>query len=121
MHVCGELLVLSIGEPVGEIALDAAICGHCGVPVDLPSGDDIMEREAQALLRDVECAITKYGIDRWTAHCVGLERSRNRIRAGAVSLQPCCSAGPPPTRCMDKATPVNGESAHAKKDVGAVS
>ena len=73
------------GQPVGEIALNAALCGHYGAPVVFLSGDDMMEQEAKALLGDVECAVTKYAIDRWTARCVGLERSRERIRAGAAN------------------------------------
>ena len=39
--------------------------------------------EARDALGDVEASITKYAIDRWTARCVGLERSRASIRDAA--------------------------------------
>ena len=73
------------GAPVGELGINAALCGHYGAPVVLATGDDALEKEVRATLADnVECAITKYAIDRWTARCLSLQRSREAIREGAA-------------------------------------
>lgn len=73
------------GRPVGELAINAALCGHFDAPVVLVTGDDALAEEVRATLSDgMECAITKYAIDRWIARCVSLERSREAIREGAV-------------------------------------
>jgi len=47
------------GEIVGEIGLNAAVCGHFGAPVLMISGDQTACAEATALLGDVETAIVK--------------------------------------------------------------
>jgi len=69
------------GQPVGELAINAALCGHFDAPVVLVTGDDALEKEVRSTLgEDVECAVTKYALDRWTARCVALERSREAIK-----------------------------------------
>jgi D-amino peptidase len=69
------------GQPVGELAINAALCGYFDAPVVLVTGDDALEKEVRSTLgEDVECAVTKYALDRWTARCVALERSREAIR-----------------------------------------
>lgn len=76
------------GKAVGELEINAALCGHFGAPVVFLSGDDMLEREAREVLGDVECAVTKYSIDRWTARCLSIERSHQAIRESAArSLQ----------------------------------
>lgn len=73
------------GEPVGELGINAALCGHYDAPVVLVTGDDALEKEARSALgEDVECAVTKYALDRWTARCLSLERSREEIRKRAA-------------------------------------
>ncbi len=71
------------GEPVGESEINAAMAGHFGVPVVFASGDDAYERELRATLPDVEFALTKYAMDRWTARCLSVERSHANIRDAA--------------------------------------
>ncbi len=72
------------GRPVGELDINATIAAHHGRSISLVTGDDAFVAEARETLGDgVEASVTKYAIDRWTARCVGLERSRASIRAAA--------------------------------------
>jgi D-amino peptidase len=71
------------GQPVGESEINAALCGHYGAPVALATGDDVYERELRETLPEVEFGLTKHAIDRWTARCLSVERSRANIRAAA--------------------------------------
>jgi len=71
------------GEPVGESEINAAICGHFGVPVGFASGDDLYEKEVRQTLPDIEFGLTKYALDRWTARCLSVERSLANIRLAA--------------------------------------
>src|SRR5262245_47396140 len=48
------------GKSVSEAGLNAAIAGHFNVPVIMVSGDDVVVKETQALLGDIEGAIVKY-------------------------------------------------------------
>jgi D-amino peptidase len=72
------------GRPVGEGDINAALAGHFGVPVLLASGDDILKAQLTETLPDVEFAVTKYAIDRWTARCLSPEESWSRIREAAA-------------------------------------
>ena len=71
------------GRPVGELDINATIAAHYGKSISLVTGDDAFVGEARQTLGDVEASITKYAVDRWTARCVGLDRSRASIRAAA--------------------------------------
>jgi len=71
------------GRPVGELDINATIAAHYGKAISLVTGDDAFVAEAREALGDVEASITKYAIDRWTARCVGLDRSRASIRDAA--------------------------------------
>jgi D-amino peptidase len=71
------------GRPVGESEINAAVCGHFGVPVVFASGDDLYEKELRETLPDVEVGLTKYALDRWAARCLPPERSHANIRAAA--------------------------------------
>jgi D-amino peptidase len=71
------------GRPVGELDINATIAAHFGKSISLVTGDDAFVAEAKATLGDVESSITKYAVDRWTARCVGLDRSRASIRDAA--------------------------------------
>jgi D-amino peptidase len=58
------------GRDVGETAINAAICGHYGVPLALVSGDDRLVREARSFFgTKVETVTTKYGISRFAGRC----------------------------------------------------
>lgn len=71
------------GTPVGESEINAAVCGHFGVPVVFASGDDRYEEELRQTLPDVEFGLTKYALDRWAARCLSPERSHANIRSAA--------------------------------------
>ena len=71
------------GRPVGELDINASIAAHYGKSISLVTGDDAFVAEAKESLGDVESSITKFAVDRWTARCVGLDRSRASIRAAA--------------------------------------
>lgn len=71
------------GRPVGESEINAAICGHFGVPVIFASGDNLYEQELRQTLPDIEFGLTKIALDRWTARCFPPQRSHANIRAAA--------------------------------------
>ena len=75
-------LVLN-GEPVGEIAVNAAYAGQMGVPVALVTGDQTAVDEAKALLGDVESAIVKEALGRLTAKLSHPSVGRDRVRLAA--------------------------------------
>ena len=56
------------GVPFGEVEIDAAIAGECGVPVVMVSGDDKLCEESRKMLGNIESAMVKA----WAAkaHCV---------------------------------------------------
>lgn len=58
------------GVPVGEIGLNAAVCGHFGVPVIALSGCAAACAEAQALLGEIETAPVKWASGRMGAECL---------------------------------------------------
>lgn len=55
---------------VGEIGLNAALCGHFGVPVVMISGDQSACREANELLGPLEMVIVKRATGRMAADCL---------------------------------------------------
>ncbi len=71
------------GESVGETQLNAAIAGYYNVPVVMVTGDDKLAREAEDVLGDVETAVVKEGIDRWTAKCYPPQETARRIKEAA--------------------------------------
>jgi len=73
------------GEVVGETAINAGIAGYFNVPVGAVTGDDKLAKEARKLLGNVEAAVVKEGIDRFTAKCLPLTTSRERIKTAANS------------------------------------
>jgi D-amino peptidase len=74
------------GEPVGELALNAAMAGVHGVPVALVSGDQALAAEARALLGDgIETIVVKEAVGRFAARSLAPSVACERIRAGAVS------------------------------------
>jgi D-amino peptidase len=74
------------GQPVGELALNAAMAGLHGVPVALVSGDQSLAAEARALLGDgVETVIVKEAVGRFAARSLAPSAACQRIRAGAAA------------------------------------
>jgi D-amino peptidase len=52
------------GQPVGEIALDAAVAGEFGVPLMFVASDEAGVREAKTSVPHVESVVTKRGVGR---------------------------------------------------------
>jgi D-amino peptidase len=72
------------GIPVGEIGINAALCGAWGCPVVLVTGDRATCQEAHELLgRDVETVAVKEGLGRFSARHVPPVRARRLIEDGA--------------------------------------
>jgi D-amino peptidase len=74
------------GNPVGELALNAAMAGTYGVPIALVSGDQALAAETRSLLgSSVETVIVKEAVGRFAARSVAPSVACQRIRAGAAS------------------------------------
>jgi D-amino peptidase len=74
------------GQPVGELALNAAMAGVHGVPVVLVSGDQALAAEARALLgATVETVIVKEAVARFAARSVAPAVACDMIRSGAAA------------------------------------
>lgn len=83
---------------VGEIGLNAAVCGHFGVPVIMISGDQTACAEATALLGEVEAAVVKQAASRMAAECLSPEAAQEAIYSAATRAVRRLAAGqvPPP-------------------------
>jgi D-amino peptidase len=78
---------------IGEIGLNAALCGHFGVPVVFISADQSACAEASALLGNIETVAVKQATGRFSAECLpplvsqlhiteGTARALHRLQAG---------------------------------------
>ncbi len=98
----GNIFSLSFnGLEMGEIGTDAALCGSCGVPVGLVSGDRAACEEARTLLGQVTTVVVKEGVSRSAARCVPVQRAREMIEESAAkavkqvaSFEPFVISGP---------------------------
>lgn len=70
-------------QTIGEIGLNAAVCGHFGVPVLMISGDQAACDEAKALLGDIETAVVKWPSSRMAAECLHPEEAQQKIQQAA--------------------------------------
>src|SRR5918992_6112001 len=74
------------GQPVGELALNAAMAGMYHVPVAVVSGDQSLAAEARALLGSaVETIVVKEAVGRFAARAAAPSVACDRIRAGAAA------------------------------------
>ena len=71
-------------KPVGEAEVNAAIAGFYGVPVIMASGDDCFCEELRQTLPNVEVAVVKQAINRFSARCFSLEKAHDAIRKAAA-------------------------------------
>jgi D-amino peptidase len=72
------------GQPVGELALNAAMAGSWGVPIALVSGDQALAAETRSVLGEtVETVIVKHAVGRFAARSLAPPVACQRIRAGA--------------------------------------
>jgi len=68
------------GRSFGEIGLNAAVCGHFGVPIALITGDASVGAEVEDLLPGTRTAIVKEGIGQLAADALHPERACAAIR-----------------------------------------
>ena len=71
-------------QEVGEIGLNAAVCGSFGAPVVLITGDQAAVQEARDLLGPIEAVIVKTALSRTAAACRPLEEILPEIRHAAA-------------------------------------
>jgi D-amino peptidase len=71
------------GQVMGEIGLNAAVCGHFDVPVILISGDQMACAEASELLGPIETAEVKKARGRMSAECLAPEPAQKKIYSAA--------------------------------------
>ena len=71
------------GTLVGETGINAALCGHWGVPVVLVTGDRAVCTEARELLDGVTTVEVKEGLGRFSARMKTPQRARELIEEGA--------------------------------------
>jgi D-amino peptidase len=86
-HTWSDTCVANVwlnGQVVGEIGLNAAVCGHFGVPVILISGDQTACAEASELLGPIETAVVKRASGRMAAECLPPEIAQQEIHQAAL-------------------------------------
>jgi D-amino peptidase len=84
------------GVVVGEVGLNAAVCGHFGAPVILVTGDQSVAAEARALLGAVETVEVKQASSRVSADCLPPALAQAQIQEGAKRAVSSLLAGSAP-------------------------
>ena len=81
---------------VGELGINAALCGHYGVPVLLVTGDTAVCRESAELLGPgLTTVAVKHGLSRYSARQIPPVRARQMIEDGAYrALQDLTAVSP---------------------------
>lgn len=75
------------GVPVGEVGINAALCGHFGCPVLMVTGDHAVCRESRALLGPALVTVeVKRGYNRYSARHVPPARARAMIELAAAKV-----------------------------------
>ena len=70
------------GVEVGEVGINAALCGTWGCPVKLVTGDDVVCAEATALLGPgLNTLAVKTGLGRFSARHLSPAAARERLQA----------------------------------------
>ena len=69
---------------VGEVGLNAAVCGYFNTAVVLVSGDQTVCGEARDLLGRIEVAVVKRATGRLSAECLPLEQAHDKICEAAT-------------------------------------
>jgi D-amino peptidase len=82
-----DILALRLnGLEVGEIGLEAAVAGECGVPLLMITGDGSAVAEGCALAPHALGVVVKDAVDRQGALCFSLEVTTDLIRRAAQQL-----------------------------------
>lgn len=107
---------------VGEVGVNAAVCGHYGCPIALVTGDEATIRESREYLGEGFAAVqVKKGLSRYSARQIPPARARQMIQIGAkeslrnlVRLKPYVPAKPTTItielETVDKAAPFRGRA-----------
>ena len=105
------------GMPVGEVAINAALCGTWGCPVALVSGDDVVCAEATELLGPgLRTAAVKRALGRFSARHLSPARARELLESAAASAlavaggAPVYDPGAPCTITVGLATPDDADA-----------
>jgi D-amino peptidase len=69
---------------VGEVGLNAVVCGHFNAPVALVSGDQTVCGEARDLLGAIEVAVVKRASGHLSADCLPLNQAHDKICEAAT-------------------------------------
>ena len=85
------------GIPMGEIGINASVCGHFDVPVLMIAGDQCACAEAVELLGPVQTAIVKTATGRKSAECLPPDVTGKRIAAAAERALRELAAGTAPS------------------------
>ena len=81
---------------VGEVGVNAALCGHFGCPVLMVTGDVAVCREARDLLGDgLTTVAVKRGLSKYSARQIAPQRARQMIEEGAYNALQDLTAVPP--------------------------
>src|SRR5215210_6568319 len=81
---------------VGEVGINAALCGHYNCPILLVTGDDAVCRESKELLGEgLTTVAVKRGLSRYSARQVPPVRARKMIEEGAKQALKDLKAVPP--------------------------
>lgn len=78
---------------IGEIGLNAAVCGHFGAPVIMISADHAACEEAIQLLGPIEAVRVKQATGRMAAECLPPQLTREAIREAAARAVGRLAAG----------------------------
>lgn len=89
----------------GEFGMNAAVCGHFGVPALMISGDQTVCTEAAEWAPGIETAQVKTATGRFAAECLPLAEAQTRIREAAERALRSFVAGKRPPAVKIK-TPV---------------
>jgi D-amino peptidase len=96
-HTWSDTVVAGVwlnGQAVGEIGLNAAVGAYFNLPVIALTGDRVACLEAQTLLGPaLEVAVVKQATGRFSAECLPLGESRERICSAVASAVSKLKAG----------------------------
>jgi D-amino peptidase len=112
------------GIPVGEVGINAALCGTWGCPVALVTGDDVVCAEASELLGPgLHTVAVKRALGRFSARHLVPAAARSRIEAAArhavANLRdaPVYHLGTPCTVTVELATPDDADAYRRREGV----
>ena len=105
------------GTAVGEVGINAALCGTWGCPVALVTGDDVVCAEATELLgTNLHTLAVKTGLGRFSARHLSPATARTRLEQAArdalsdLQSAPVYDPGAPCTIAVELATPDHADA-----------